>query len=86
MDRWKKHSQEEAQTGRKSEGRRKEMEKIREGDSQKREDASARKSRKVTKHCVFPMISGAGGWKSRLARAAGGEAAAQMNLAARSTC
>ena len=68
------------------------MEKIREGDSQKREDASARKSRKVTKHCVFPMISGAGGWKSRLAKAAGAEVAGQLQdeklhaVVARSTC
>ena len=29
------------------------MEKIRDGESQKREDAGARKGRKVAKHCVF---------------------------------
>jgi len=39
--------------------------------SQKKEDAGARKDRKVAKHCVFPMICGSGGSKSRLAKAAG---------------
>ena len=42
-------------------------EKIRDGESQKRQDAGARKGREVTIHCVFPMISGSGGSKSRLA-------------------
>ena len=37
-----------------------------------------RKGRKVAKHCVFPMIWGSGGSKSRLAKAAGAEAAGQM--------
>ena len=46
--------------------------------SQKKEDAGARKSRKVAKHCVFPMIYGSGGSKSRLAKAAGAEPAGQM--------
>ena len=45
---------------------------------QKKEDADARKGRKVAKHCVFPMICGSGGSKSRLAKAAGAEAAGQM--------
>ena len=31
-------------------------EKIRDGESQKKEDAGARKGRKVAIHCVFPMI------------------------------
>ena len=44
----------------------------------KKEDAGARKSRKVAKHCVFPMICGSGGSKSRLAKAAGAEPAGQM--------
>ena len=48
-----KHSQEETRTWRKSEGRRQEMEKIRDGESQKREDAGARKGREVAKHRVF---------------------------------
>ena len=53
------------------------MEKIREGDSQKREDAGARKGRKVAKHCVFQMFCGSGGSTSRLAKAAGAEPAGQ---------
>ena len=46
--------------------------------SQKKEDPGARKGRKVAKNCVFPMICGSGGSKSRLARAAGAEPAEQM--------
>ena len=44
------------------------------------------------KHCVFPMIWGSGGSKSRLAKAAGAEPAGQMRaeklhaVVARSTC
>ena len=34
-------------------------EKFREGESQKRQDAGARKGREVAIHCVFPMICGA---------------------------
>ena len=47
----------------------------REETGQKKEDADARKGRKVAIHCVFPMICGPGGSKSRLAKAAGAEAA-----------
>ena len=36
------------------------------------------KGRKVAKHCVFPMIWGSGGSKSRLTKAAGAEPASQM--------
>ena len=60
--------------------------------TQKKEDPGARKGRKVAKHCVFPMICGAGGSKSRLAKAAGAEPASQMSdeklhaVVARSTC
>ena len=46
--------------------------------SQKKEDAGARKGRKVANHSVFPLISGAGGSKSRLAKAAGAEPSGQM--------
>ena len=46
--------------------------------SQKKEDADARKGRKVAKNCVFPMIWGSRGSKSRLAKAAGAEPAGQM--------
>ena len=45
------------------------------GESQKREDAGARKGRKVAKHCVFLMFCGSGGSKTRLAKAAGAEPA-----------
>ena len=44
----------------------------------KKEDPGARKGSKVAKHCVFPMICGSGGSKSRLAKAAGAEPAGQM--------
>ena len=53
-------------------------EKIRDGENQKREDAGARKGRKVAKHGVFPMIYGSGRSKSRLPKAAGAEPAGQM--------
>ena len=46
--------------------------------SPKTEDAVARKGRKVAIHCVFPMICGFGGSKSRLAKAAGAEPCGQM--------
>ena len=49
--------------------------KIKKRKSQKKEDPGARKGRKVAKHCVFPMICGSGGSKSRLAKAAGAEPA-----------
>ena len=45
---------------------------------QKKEDADARKGRNIAIHCVFPMICGSGGSKSRLAKAAGAEASGQM--------
>jgi len=43
----------------------------------KKEDRDARKGRKVAIHCVFLMICGSGGSKSRLAKAAGAEPAGQ---------
>ena len=46
--------------------------------SQKKEDPGARKGRKVAKHCVFPVIYGSGGSKSRLAKAAGAETSGEM--------
>ena len=45
---------------------------------QKKEDADARKGRKVTKHCVFSWFCGSGGLKSRLAKAAGAETSGKM--------
>ena len=64
-----KHSQEEASTARK---------KLGSGESQKREDACARKSREVAKHCVFPMFCGSGGSKGRVAKPAGADTSGQM--------
>ena len=58
---------------RRAEGRRSEKRK-----NQKKEDAGARKGRKVAKHGVCPMICGSGGSKSRLAKAAGAEPSGQM--------
>ena len=77
MDRWK------AEMGRVREKRRVEERRAEERrsekrKSQKKEDAGARKGRKVAKHSVFPMICGSGGSKSRLAKAAGAEPSGQM--------
>jgi len=52
--------------------------KIKKEKVSEKEDPGARKGRKVAKHCVFPMICGSGGSKSRLAKAAGAEPAGQM--------
>ena len=46
--------------------------------SQKKEDAGARKGRKVAKHCVFRMICGSRGSESRLAKATGAEPSGQI--------
>ena len=45
--------------------------KIKKRKSPNKEDPGARKGRKVAKHCIFRMICGSGGSKSRLAKAAG---------------
>ena len=45
---------------------------------QKKEDAGARKGRKVAKHYVFSWFCGSGGLKSRLAKAAGAETSGEM--------
>ena len=72
MDRWK------AELGRGTEKRRVEERRSEKRKSQKKADADARKGGKVAKRCVFPMICGSGGSKSRLAKAAGAEPAGQM--------
>ena len=72
MDRWK------AEMGRVRQKRRVEERRSEKRKSQKKEDADARKGRKVAKHCVFPMICGSGGSKSRLAKAAGAEPSGQI--------
>ena len=46
--------------------------------SQKKEDAGARKGRKVAIHSVFPMICGSRGSNGSLAKAAGAEPSGQM--------
>ena len=51
---------------------------IKKRKSEKKEDPGARKGRKVAKHCVFQMICGSRGSKSRLAKAAGAEPCGQM--------
>ena len=63
---------------RREEKRREEERISKQRKSQKKEDPGARKGSKVAKHCVFPMICGSGGSKSRLAKAAGAEPAGQM--------
>ena len=72
MDRWK------AEMERGREKRRVVESRSEKRKSQQKEDADARKGRKVAKHCVFPMIWGSGGSKSRLAKAAGAEPSGQM--------
>ena len=59
-------------------GRSRARKKLGRGESQKREDAGARKGRKVAKHSVFSMFCGPGGSKSRLAKAAGADTSGQM--------
>ena len=73
-----KHSQEEAEPGRNSDVEKVRREKIRDGESQKREDAGARKGREVAKHCAIPMFCGSGGSESSLVKAAGAETSEQM--------
>jgi len=48
------------------------------GKSQRKEDAGARKGRKVAKQYVFPMVCVSGGSKSRLAKATGAEPSGRM--------
>ena len=64
MERWKAEQ-----------GRGREKRKIRRERVRRQKNTDARKGRKVAKHCVFPMICGSGGSKSRLAKAAGAEPA-----------
>ena len=71
MDRWK------AEMGRVREEKRR-RKKIKKEKVSEKEDPGARKGREVAKHCVFLMICGSGGSKSRLAKAAGAEPAGQM--------
>ena len=71
MDRWK------AEQGRGREKRKIRREKSRR-ERVRRKKMQMREGRKVAEHCVFPMICGSGGSKSRLTKAAGAEPAGQM--------
>jgi len=68
----------EKQRWEESEKRREEERRSQKRQPRKKEDPGARTGRKVAKHCVFPLICGSGGPKSRLAKAAGAEPAGQM--------
>ena len=81
MDRWKADMGRVREEKRREEKRRQKKrrrKKIKKRKSPKKEDQGARKGRKVAKHCVFPMICGSGGSKSRLAKAAGAQPSVQM--------
>ena len=86
MDRWKSRGgKSQRRERKKKENQRREREKRKEEErrsekrkSKKKEYAGVRKGRKVAKHCVFPMIWGSGGSKSRLAKAAGAEPSGKM--------
>ena len=54
----------EKQRWEESERRRAEDRRSEKRKSEKKEDAGARKGRKVAKHCVLPVICGSGGPKS----------------------
>ena len=72
MDRWKSRGgKSQRGEGKKREDQRRER--VRRKKMQVRE-----KGRNVANHCVFPMIGGPGGSKSRLAKAAGAEPSGKM--------
>ena len=76
---FRQYGQMEKQRWEQSERRRKEVRRSgKKKRGEKKEDAGARKGRKVAIHCVFPMICGSGGSKSWLAKAADAEPAGQM--------
>ena len=75
MDRWKAE-QGRGREKRKIRRKKSRRERVRRKKMQMREKVG--KSRNIAKHCVFPMIRGSGGSKSRLAKAAGAEPAGQM--------
>ena len=75
MYRWKSRG---GKTQRREENGREEERRSEKRKSQKKGDAGARKGRKAAIPCVFLMICGPGGSKSRLAKAAGAEPPGQM--------
>ena len=77
MDKWKAEM-ERVREKRRAEERSAEERRSEKRKSQKKEDAGARKGRKVANHCVFPMICGSGVSKSRLAKTAGAEPSGQV--------
>ena len=68
----------EKQRWEESERRSQEVRRSEKRKNEKKEDAGARKGRKVAIHCVFPKICGSGGSKSKLPKAAGAEPCGQM--------
>ena len=66
---FRQYGQMEKQRWEESEKRRAEERRSEKRKSEKKE--VCKKGSKVTKHCVFPIICGSGGSKSRLAKAAG---------------
>ena len=89
---WKQYGQMKKQRWEESRRRRKEVRRSEKRKREKKEDAGARKGRKVAIHCVFPMICGSGRSKSKLAKAAGAEQTGRMRdeklhaAVAQSTC
>ena len=68
----------EKQRWEESERRSQELRRAEKRKNEKKENAGARKDRKVALHYVFPMICGSGWSKSRLAKAAGAEPSGRM--------
>ena len=68
----------EKQRWEESEKRRAEERRSEKRKSEKKEDTGVGKGSKAAKHCVFPVICGSGGSKSRLTKAAGAEPCGQM--------
>ena len=68
----------EKQRWEESEKKREEERRSEKRTSQKKEDAGARKGRKVATHSHYVFFCGSGGSKSRLAKAAGAEPSDQM--------
>jgi len=75
---FRQYGQMEKRRREESEKRRAEERRSEKRKSEKKEDPGARKGWKVANHCVFPMICGSRGAKSRLAEAAGAEPCGQM--------
>ena len=78
MSNFRQYGQKEKQRWEQSrEGEKKREDQVRERVRRKKMQVR-KEGRKVAKHCVFPMIWGSGGSKSRLAKAVGAEPSGQM--------